>query len=259
MVEYIADIGTSWMGDYDLLNYMVKRLKGMECTAFKPQVWSKEIYKDHMFEKEALRSAIDNNAIKKIEEIAKRHDLEVYYSVFDETSLKRVLLNTDAKRVKFAHSMRTEGELIAKAIQEGQFEQVIISVDGWSDWKDNVLPQLNKEGNFTWDDLPEMKRKKIRLLYCVPNYPTTIDEVHFQNRFPHFLDGFSDHTTGLLAPMVAVAQGAKMIEKHIMCNQDEFLRHLGSWPDFPDRYTSISLDKFSYMIAECSAVEMMIS
>jgi len=255
LVEYIADVGTSWMGDYDLLDYMVGRLKSMGAAAFKPQVWPKSIYKDHMFEKEALRSTIDNNAIKKIEKIAKRHHLEAYYSVFDDTCLKRVLLNTDAKRVKFAHSMRTRGKLIAKAVQEGQFEQVIISVDGWHDYLTNVLPGIH--AHIIHEGYTREMRGKIKLLYCVPNYPTTIDEVHFKNRM-EVLTGFSDHTTGLLAPLTAVARGADMIEKHVMCNQDEYLLYHGSWPEFPDRATAISLDKFRLMIAECEAVAEMI-
>ena len=256
MVEFIADVGTSWMGDYELLDYMVSRLKGMGATAFKPQIWPQSIYKGHMFEKEALRSTIDNRAIKKIENIAARHNLEAFYSVFDHNSLKRVVLNTDAKRVKFAHSMRTEGELIYRAIQQEKFKQVIISVDGWMDYLNNVLSSIHKYAVVEGYE-PHMK-DKIKLLYCVPNYPTTIDEVHFKNRM-EILTGFSDHTTGLLAPIVAVARGATMIEKHVMCNRDEYLLYLGRNPEFPDKVCSISLDKFRLMIAECRAAEEMIS
>lgn len=253
-VEFIADVGTAWMGDFDLLDYMVEKLKRYGVTAFKPQVWPKSIYKGHELEQEALTCLIDNNNIKNIEKISERHGLEAFYSVFDENCLKRVLLNTKAKRVKFAHSMRSEGKLIAMAVESPQIEQVIISVIDFADAERTAEKEVNKYFKIPW---PKVIVGKIRLLYCVPNYPTTVDEVHFTD--DSRLHGFSDHTTGLLAPVVAVARKAQMIEKHVMCNEDEYLRYLGYVPNFPDRVCSISLDKFGLMVSDCSAAERMIS
>lgn len=255
MVEFIADVGTSWMGDFDLLDYMVGRLKKMGATAFKPQVWDPSIYAGHDLEGEALKSHIDNNAIKKIEEISERRGLEVFYSVFDENCLKRVILNTEAKRVKFAHSMRYKGDLISKAVLEDKFEQVIVSVDGWEDYFHRVYPGISdvvKDPGW-----PNFGRDKVKLLYCVPNYPTSFEDIHFKNKFPVLLDGFSDHTTGILAPVVAVALGADMLEKHVRCNKNDYMHYLGKMPRFPDEVCAITLDKFSLMLGECRIAEEM--
>ncbi len=64
-------------------------------------------------------------------------------------------------------------------------------------------------------------KNRIDLLYCVSRYPAPYDylslcEMQDLARNFAYLDvGFSDHTTGILAPAIAAAMGAKLIEKHI--------------------------------------------
>lgn len=65
--------------------------------------------------------------------------------------------------------------------------------------------------------------KKVRdcyIMHCVTQYPTKPQDVNLnaitalKKRFPKHHIGYSDHTTGILAPMAAVALGAEVIEKH---------------------------------------------
>ncbi|WP_051203356.1 N-acetylneuraminate synthase family protein [Hugenholtzia roseola] len=57
------------------------------------------------------------------------------------------------------------------------------------------------------------------ILHCNSIYPTPYEKVHlplmhtYQKMFDCIV-GFSDHTAGIYAPIIAVAQGAKVIEKH---------------------------------------------
>lgn len=63
-------------------------------------------------------------------------------------------------------------------------------------------------------------KNKVSLLHCVSNYPATIKSQNLKairlmkNKFKCRL-GFSDHTIGDLASIIAVADGAEIIEKHI--------------------------------------------
>jgi sialic acid synthase SpsE len=62
---------------------------------------------------------------------------------------------------------------------------------------------------------------KISILHCVSQYPTEPDNLnlltikYLQKHYPQYTIGFSDHTIGIAAPLVAVGMGAKIIEKHI--------------------------------------------
>lgn len=61
----------------------------------------------------------------------------------------------------------------------------------------------------------------ISILHCVSQYPTEPDNLnlltikYLQENYPEYIIGFSDHTIGIAAPIVAVGLGAKIIEKHI--------------------------------------------
>ena len=61
----------------------------------------------------------------------------------------------------------------------------------------------------------------IAILHCVSQYPTEPDNLnlltirYLQKHYGQYPIGFSDHTIGIAAPIVAVGMGAKIIEKHI--------------------------------------------
>lgn len=61
----------------------------------------------------------------------------------------------------------------------------------------------------------------ISILHCVSQYPTHPDNLnlktitYLKKNYPQYKIGFSDHTIGISAPVVAVGMGAEIIEKHI--------------------------------------------
>lgn len=61
----------------------------------------------------------------------------------------------------------------------------------------------------------------ISILHCVSQYPTHPDNlnlrtiIYLKKHYPQYRIGFSDHTIGISAPIVAVGMGAEIIEKHI--------------------------------------------
>ena len=61
----------------------------------------------------------------------------------------------------------------------------------------------------------------ISILHCVSQYPTHPDNLnlntilYLKEHYPQYKIGFSDHTIGISAPVVAVGMGAEIIEKHI--------------------------------------------
>lgn len=66
----------------------------------------------------------------------------------------------------------------------------------------------------------------IAILHCVSQYPTHPDNVnlntitYLKKNYGQYVIGFSDHTIGISAPVVAVGMGAKIIEKHITIDRN---------------------------------------
>jgi sialic acid synthase len=62
---------------------------------------------------------------------------------------------------------------------------------------------------------------EISILHCVSEYPTQPDHLnlntilYLKKHYPKYRIGFSDHTIGIAAPVVAVGMGAEIIEKHV--------------------------------------------
>lgn len=67
--------------------------------------------------------------------------------------------------------------------------------------------------------------KEITLLHCTTEYPAPVDEINLKSISTlkesfHLPVGYSDHTEGILAPIVAVSLGATVIEKHFTLDKE---------------------------------------
>jgi sialic acid synthase SpsE len=74
-------------------------------------------------------------------------------------------------------------------------------------------------GFWTGDAVP-YAQPNARYLYCVPKYPCPYEDVILPSTFADSVyAGFSDHTIGIEASLVAVGRGARVIEKHFTLNK----------------------------------------
>ncbi len=94
----------------------------------------------------------------------------------------------------------------------------------------------------------------ITVLHCVTDYPTPPDQVNL--RAMHVIQaalgvpiGYSDHTMGIEASVIAVAAGAKVIEKHFTldCNLPG-----------PDHKASLAPDELAEMVRSIRRVETLL-
>lgn len=77
-----------------------------------------------------------------------------------------------------------------------------------------------------------------RSLYCVPKYPTYQHELELPERFDVY-DGYSSHTHGIEDALLAIARGAKVIEKHVTLDKTE--------ETIKDNHFAVSFDEFEEM------------
>jgi len=89
------------------------------------------------------------------------------------------------------------------------------------------------------------------LLHCHFNYPTKLENVNMnvmlslQKRY-NVCVGFSDHTQGIIASVVAASLGARVIEKHLTLDKN--------LPE-PDHKASLEPEEFKYMVKSIRDVE----
>ena len=96
---------------------------------------------------------------------------------------------------------------------------------------------------------------QISILHCVSQYPTRPENLnlrtitYLQKHYGQYRIGFSDHTIGIAAPVVAVGMGARIIEKHITIDR----RMKGT-----DQLGSLGPDGVNRMIRDIRVAEMWI-
>ncbi|MGZ5255943.1 MAG: pseudaminic acid synthase, partial [Flavitalea sp.] len=161
---------------------------------------------------------------KQLFDAAKEEGLVCFSSPFDFTAVD-LLEELGAPAYKIASFEITDIPLIEYVASKGK--PVIIST-GIAELEDIEL---------ALDACKRMGNEEIILLKCTSSYPAPIDEANltmirdFRDRFGVH-SGLSDHTMGNTVPIVSVAMGAKVIEKHFI------LDHSIGGPD-----ASFSLDE----------------
>ncbi len=198
--------GTIWDG---------KLLHDLYSEAYTPWEWHEELFR-----------------------IAKEEGLICFSSPFDFSSVDFLeALNVPA--YKIASFEITDIPLIKYVAEKGK--PVIIST-GIAEKEDIdlAIETIRSTGN-----------NQIALLKCTSSYPAPIQEANLK-MIPRFaadygvISGLSDHTMGALVPLISVAFGARIIEKHFILD-----RAIGG----PDASFSMNEIEFTDMVAQIRLAE----
>lgn len=178
---------------------------------------------------------------KKLFEVAKEEGLICFSSPFDPTAVD-FLEELNCPIYKIASFEITDIPLVKYVASKGK--PIIIST-GIATIEDIELAieTCRKEGN-----------NDITILKCTSAYPAepieanllTIEDI--KTRF-NVKSGLSDHTTGIEGPIVAVALGATVIEKHFILKKS-----IGG----PDAHFSLDETEFKQMVDAVRKTELMI-
>ena len=78
--------------------------------------------------------------------------------------------------------------------------------------------------------------------------------------FPQHAIGYSDHTSGILAPVAAVAMGARVIEKHITLDRQTPIEHFLAGKEYlgTDHVLSLEPEELREMVRQIREVELMV-
>ncbi|MCU4177470.1 pseudaminic acid synthase [Carboxylicivirga sp. N1Y90] len=175
---------------------------------------------------------------KEIFETAKEEGLLCFSTPFDKTSVD-FLEQFDPPYYKIASFEIQDIPLIEYTASKGR---PIIMSTGIAELEDVELAVKTCR---------DVGNNDITLLKCTSSYPAPIEEANLatikdlKDRFDVKV-GLSDHTLGIVTPLVAVTLGAKVIEKHFILDNS-----IGG----PDASFSLDEQQFSEMVKQVRQVE----
>jgi sialic acid synthase SpsE len=194
----IAEIGLNHNGNMDMAKCLIDEAKSSGADIAKFQFFDASKYFPPEFEwmKSCMQAKINFSQAKELRDYCEKKDIEFMASAFDLEGVDWCL-NLGVDKIKVASRCIHQSDLIRKLESCGK--DLIVSLGFWED-----------------DKLPEIKtQNKVDYLFCVSKYPTLPEDINFENiDFYKKYSGFSDHTVGIDAPIIAMARGAKIIEKH---------------------------------------------
>lgn len=197
--DFLITQGTLWDNKY---------LYDLYQEAYTPWEWHKELF-----------------------DYAKSINIDIFSSPFDKTAID-FLEQFDPVAYKIASFEITDYELIRYAASKGK-PMIISTGIATIDEIQDAVKICQNEGN-----------NNIVLLKCTSAYPAPLEDANLltiPNLAQTFdvISGFSDHTLGTTAPIVATTLGARVIEKHFILD-----KAIGG----PDSDFSLDKQEFQEMI-----------
>ncbi|MCT7518856.1 pseudaminic acid synthase [Aliarcobacter cryaerophilus] len=178
--DFMIDGGTLWDG---------KNLYELYEEAYTPWEWHKELF-----------------------DYARSIGIDIFSTPFDKSAVD-FLEQFNPSAYKIASFEITDYELVRYTASKAK--PIIISTGiATIDEIQDVVDICRSVGN-----------ENIILLKCTSEYPAKLEEANLKT-IPNMRDtfgvevGFSDHTMGHIAPVVAVTLGAKVIEKHFILDKN---------------------------------------
>lgn len=235
----IAEAGSNHGGHFELASELITEASAAGADAIKFQMWDpEEFFTDPDTIERAAETQFSPEEWVDLKDIADEECVEFFASAFDESSVDLLVDRLDAPIVKVASSDITHIPLLEYISQKNR--PVVLST-GMS-----TLGEIERA-----IDTVEPPSADLYLLECVSSYPVDLEDLNLsvietlQTAFDYSV-GFSDHTLGTVAPVVAVGLGAEIVEKHLTLDRDL---------DSPDHEFSLGPSEFATMVERIRAVE----
>lgn len=206
-IEIIAELGINHQGDMKIFEEMACIAKDCGADTIKSQLYDpKKLLNPKDFSDEdwqvILASELSPENLFFIKELCDDLKMDLLFSVFD---LERLgwLEKLGIERYKIA-SRSVFDEELCKAILETR-KPILVS--------DGYLPSYRP-----WPWIGRSWLLNLDWLYCMSKYPAELDDIDTREmrrclENPIYV-GFSDHTIGISAALFAMANRARIIEKH---------------------------------------------
>ena len=234
----IAEIASNWEGSIVKATKLIKESKNAGANAVKFQMWrASDLYNNkHPNWKFIKKSELTFKKAKKLKTVADKVGIEFFCSTFYPEAIK-FLEKLKVKRYKIASRtcLLKDPYSIDTLLTKARTKKPIIISMGMGGNKKKIKDIF--------------KKNKKTFCYCVSKYPTSLNEIKW-NEAKKF-DGFSDHTLGIIAPIIFAVikkqQKARKItiEKHVKLKNSKG----------PDASTSITTKHLKELISQIRSIE----
>lgn len=221
-MEIIAEIGQNHNGDMGLASELIHAAAEAGADVAKFQLYDAR----ELFPKEGnpwfeynCKTEISREQLTTLQQFCKEADIEFMASVFDAERIEW-LESVGVKRHKVASRSIKEEKLIEALAATGK-------------------PLLVSLGMWDGDEFPVVSSDQVSFLYCVSKYPTPLEDLNLSRVNFERYAGFSDHSIGIEASVAALAQGARIIEKHFTLDKSMY---------GPDHECSMTPDELSSLV-----------
>ena len=258
-VTIVAEITTNHFGDKERLKVMIVLAKKAGADYIKLQKRDVESFYDIDTLKKPLKTPfgttfrdyrhgleLTKEDFEWVDSFCKEIGIGWFASILDEKSFEFIKqLNPDL--IKLPSTISEKKNYLKKVGEEWSGGLVISTGMTNSDYE-----------NFIFDSFK--KSKKIYLLQCTSAYPTPEDDAaigvirHYRDlsqKDERIIPGFSSHDIGSFCSQMAVAAGAKMIEKHVKLGRV-------NWAHFDDVALDLATNEFENFVKDVRRAERVV-
>ena len=239
-VMIVAEIASNWEGSVTKAKKLIKECKRAGANAVKFQVWrAADLYnKKHPNWKEIKKSELTFEKIKLLKDFAGKNNIDFFCSLFYPEGVEflnalKVKMYKIASRtclLKDPYSFET----LQKVAKTGK--PVIISM-GMGGNKNKIKKIFSQN--------------KITFCYCISEYPTALNKIKWNEAKKY--DGFSDHTLGIVAPIIFTMLKKRNNTKNIIIEKHVKLKNSKG----PDASSSIDTDELKQLVYHIRNIEKM--
>jgi len=212
MCIVIAEAGENHLGDMDIAVRMIDLARDAGADYVKFQYYDAEECADSDPEKDWFRKVqLDKDKLRYLYNSAKEKGIAFLCTPWDAAKADDIF-SLGVRDMKIASFHITDLDLLKLVNKRAQ--KVFLST-GMSS-----VEEIDRAVSL-------LKDVDLFLLHCVSEYPLPEDRVNMKTM--DFLKerygckvGYSDHTLGIVAPLVAAARGAEVIEKHFTLSKTYF-------------------------------------
>ena len=240
-VMIVAEIASNWEGSITKAKKLIKECKKAGANAVKFQVWrATDLYnKKHPNWKEIKKSELTFEKIKLLKDFAGKNNIDFFCSLFYPEGVEflnalKVKMYKIASRtclLKDPYSFET----LQKVAKTGK--PVIISM-GMGGNKNKIKKIFSQN--------------KITFCYCISEYPTALNKIKWNEAKKY--DGFSDHTLGIVAPIIFTMLKKRNNTKNIIIEKHVKLKNSKG----PDASSSIDTDELKQLVYHIRNIEKMV-
>ena len=239
-VTIVAEVGSNWEGNVTKAKKIIRECKKVGADAIKFQMWrAEDLYTiSHPNWKNIKKSELTFDKARKLKKYADKQGIEFFSSAFYPEAID-LLESLNVKKYKIAS--RT-------CLFKDPFSRETLTKKSLT--KKPVIISMGMGGNK--EKIKKMfSKNRITFCYCISEYPTPLKKINWKKAINY--DGFSDHTLGIIAPIIFTMLKKRNNAKNIIIEKHVKLRNSKG----PDASSSIDTDELKQLVYHIRNIEKM--